>query len=77
MKISKEIFSPITILLETEEEARLMWHKLNISRQLFKEYAKLVPECTKQDLDFDNIMGADIWSQYNKIYPIQEVKDED
>ena len=35
-KQSEHKFAPITIILETEEEAELMWHKLNLSHDILK-----------------------------------------
>jgi len=69
MKVTRsENFTPITIVLETEAEAREMWARLNVS----------VLDVKRANKDFgitDDDLRHDFWVEFNEIFNIEEVND--
>jgi hypothetical protein len=62
MKVSQEAgFSPITITLESSEEVRVLWHRLNVSHTTsLKQYAEeQEPACC---LDLDILYKNGMWA---------------
>ena len=61
----KSEFYPITITLETEEEADFMWHNLN------RNYTESLEDyCKERDIDINRLSGFknEIWNLLDGIY---------
>lgn len=69
MKVTQEKggFAPITIVLETEEEADYMWHKLNCSRG-FSNYAAEYGYTCPYDIPYR------MWEKLDNIHKVEENK---
>lgn len=64
MKVEKEMFSPITITLQTKGEADILWAALNTPfSDLVKQSHNHIPKYLK-DLHYK------MWTEYNNIYSI-------
>lgn len=62
MKVTEgQGFSPITIVLETPEEAAYMWYCLNATEN---GPIKLM----RKDGFFDCLIGANLWDKYNVVF---------
>jgi len=63
MKAIREVgFQPITIIIETEEEAFRLWHLLNTNESNLDSYA-LSHNISSLDLATD-----EMWRIFNKVY---------
>ena len=63
----KKMFDPITVVLETEDEAMLLWASLNVNtRIVFDEggVGLALPEC-RESLDE---VAVDMWRAFGDIY---------
>jgi len=72
MKVSraKTEFNPITITLETEEEANLMWHILNCG-----ESRTLLDYWEKRGVgEFPAGLATNIWEAFDSCYSLGEYK---
>ncbi len=66
----KDPFASITIVIETEKEAKYFWHRLNVSDEILQAYLRLYPS-TKEDVDSD--FSDKIWAEYDKIFRPEDV----
>ena len=58
-------FEPITITIETEEEAICMWHRLNAGRISLGDYYRQFPN---SHIVADSNMNYGMWESYNKTF---------
>lgn len=66
-KAYRDGFRPIHLVIETEEEAKALWHRLNAAQMHFDKYIDNVKG------DFPDIKLADLnptslWSALNEVY---------
>lgn len=54
-------FEPITIVLETEAEAKVVWHRLNCNGDLNKY-------CQKRHITKQSIEAEYLWVQLNEVF---------
>ena len=61
MKIKRESskFKPITLTIETEQEAIALWHRLNASKENVEKSA---------DLEWDDGCVTDMWSMLDDLF---------
>jgi len=56
-------FEPITIVLETQDEADMLWHKFNIGEMdTYTEY------CSRKSIDEHNNLRYGMWKMLNGIH---------
>ena len=68
MKVTrdKNAFKPITIVIDTEEEATTLWHLLNCAHtQSMKEYLE---EWRPRDANVKPSNSLGMWSKFDKEY---------
>jgi len=69
VRYAEDGFRPIIITLETEQEARAMWHLLNVPLRQFKEYVSEYnaanPDARLNQIDL-KIPG--LWEELNARY---------
>lgn len=68
-------FTPIHIVLETPKEAEMLWHRLNVSPNVFSEYVSLSRDKYPW-LTLNTVASFDLWKQLNNVFHPKEVKDE-
>ena len=69
MKITRErvdIFKPITIILESDAEAELMWQLLNISTSAVEE------DYCREKYKVPKEIKTAMWSAFDRVYPYQQ-----
>lgn len=66
-KIIKNGFKPFTITIETEDEAKILWHKFNVSStRTLKDYYR------DEGIDegIDENAHERMWECINKVFPL-------
>lgn len=66
MKVINKSFAPITIVIETEQEAKILWHLLNMNAVQSKE-----SYCKSNQLSDDFLNSSkvdDMWKTFNIAY---------
>jgi hypothetical protein len=67
MKVTRsENFTPITIVLETEAEAREIWMRLNVNDTYVTEQNRGYGIASNMSL------SGDMWSKFNYIYDLRK-----
>ena len=70
MKVTREEvkppFVPITIVIETEQEARMLWHRLDVDYRRLRDY------CQDVGIQPESLKSEDAYYSLNVVYRPKE-----